>query len=247
MLPVGQRISRSFNAAPSPLLYFYCFCWCHLPELARGAGMPERCVRSVSSHMSSNSHLPPYSSQPDPYPQSSLAQETCFLIPTKKRFPAGGCGGAVCGELRYTKVGGSWVTPHSGPLTWSLVWQGQTGPDTQHCVYSLPPPPPPPLLSAIQTPEADGEAEKGEENETEQRGWANEHNEDTDTDYPDPLLLLRPPFIFGYRSLFPMGRLLPCPLPCMTPLFPLFLPQQQQPGEPPHSVANHCHKHINAF
>lgn len=90
-----------------------------------------------------------------------------------------------------------------------------------------------PLLSATQTPGAEGETEEGEEKRPRRGGWwANEHNEETDTDYPDP----PPPssiHLWVRISLFPMGKLLPSPpLPCVTPLFP----QQLQPGEPLHSV-----------
>lgn len=89
------------------------------------------------------------------------------------------------------------------------------------------------LLSATQTPGADGETEEGEEKETESRGgwWANEHNEKTDTDYPDPPSSIH---LWVRISLFPTGGLLPSPpLSCMTPSF---IPLQPRPGEPPCSV-----------
>lgn len=82
------------------------------------------------------------------------------------------------------------------------------------------------LLSATQTPGADGETEEGEEKETDSRGgwWANEHNEETDTNYPDPPSSIQ---LWVRISLFPTGRLLPSPpLPCVTP--PLSLSSHSQ-------------------
>lgn len=103
---------------------------------------------------------------------------------------------------------GAGGAPQRGPLTWSLARRGRR-PQTDStvsapCLLLLS------LLSATQTPGADGETEEGgEERETGRRGgwWANEHNEETDTDYPDP----PPPFIFGYGSLYSL-RAGCCPL-----------------------------------
>lgn len=131
--------------------------------------------------MGSSSHLPPYSSQPDPYPQPSLAQQARCLIPTK-RLPAGGCG---VGETKAGWSCGSWGAPQRGPFDLVPGPAGQTAQTDSNvstpCLLLLS------LLSATQTPGADGETEEGEEKETERRGgwWANEHNEETDTDYPD--------------------------------------------------------------
>lgn len=143
--------SLSFNAflmlppAPSTLQYFYCFYWKQRPELGeQGAG----CVRSVSSHRGSSSHLPPYSGQPDPYPQPSRpavsSPQKGFLL-----------GGVVEGELARQRQGGScdsWGAPQLGPLTWSPGPAGQTAQadstaSTPCLLLSL--------LSATQTPGAD--------------------------------------------------------------------------------------------
>lgn len=68
------------------------------PAGARGFGVLVGCVGSVLSHRGSGSHLPPYSSQPDPYPQPSPAQQARCLIPSK-RLPAveEGVGGRSAG------------------------------------------------------------------------------------------------------------------------------------------------------
>lgn len=132
---------------------------------ARGGegGVCQRgCVRSVSSHMGSSSHLPPYSSQPDPYPQSSPAQQAPLSHPRrKKRLPAGGGRG---GELGETKAGGrscgSWGAPQLRPFDpgpWP--WRGQTAQtdsivSAPRCLLLLS------LLSATQTLGADGETEE---------------------------------------------------------------------------------------
>lgn len=88
------------------------------------------CQRGVSSHMGSSSHLPPYSSQPDPYPQPSLAQQARCLIPTK-RLPAGGCG---AGETKAGRSCGRWGAPQRGPLTWSLARRGRRPRQTATCL-----------------------------------------------------------------------------------------------------------------
>lgn len=132
--------------------------------------MPEGCVRSVSSHMGSSSHLPPYSSQPDPYPQSSPAQQARCLIPIK-RLPAGGCGG--CGELDRQSGEELWELGSSTARPFDLVPgpAGQTAQtdsivSTPCCLLLLLLS----LLSATQTPGADRDTEEGEEKETEKRG-----------------------------------------------------------------------------
>lgn len=170
--------------------------------------------------MGSSSHLPPYSSQPDPYPQSSLAQQARCLIPTK-RLPAGGCSGGVGGETKAGRRCGSWGPPHRGPLTWSLARRGTRPRQTASCLL--------PAASSSSSlfyqphrPQGLTERQKRGRRKRPRRGgwWANEHNEETDTDYPDP----PPPssiHLWVRISLFPMGRLLPSPpLPCVTPLFP---------------------------
>lgn len=108
---------KSNAAPPPPLQYFYCFYCEQRPELwEQGAGELEGCVGSVLSHKGSSSHLPPYSSQPDPYPEPSPAQQARCLIPTK-RLPAEGGGG----ELGRQRRGGAVGAPQRGPLTWSLA------------------------------------------------------------------------------------------------------------------------------
>lgn len=146
---------------------------------SQAVGVPEANVGRVSSQLGSSSHLPPYSSQPDPYPRSSLAQQARCLILTRKDS----CWGGGVAMLGQTKAGRAEGAPQTGPLTWSLAWQGQTGPDRQHRVCS-----PPPLLSATQTPGAEGETEEGGGGLAGEGGgkWASEHNEETDTEYPTP-------------------------------------------------------------
>lgn len=126
--------------------------------------------------------------------------------------------------LGETKAGRAEGAPQTGPLTRSLAWQGQTGPDRQHRVCSTPPPPPL-LLSATQTPGADRETEEGgRRNRRRGRGGkrATEHNEETDTEYPNPLAP-QPSIRLWVKICIPcgpVGRLLPCPLPCLTPVLP---------------------------
>ncbi|KAI9524682.1 hypothetical protein NQZ68_016691 [Dissostichus eleginoides] len=87
--------------------------------------------------MGSSSHLPPSSSQPDPYPPPSQAQQARCLTPTE-RLPAGGCGaGGDKGGEELWELGSSTARPFD-PV-----------PDRQHRVCSLPPAPPPLSLSFI--------------------------------------------------------------------------------------------------
>ncbi len=98
--------------------------------------MPEGCVRSVSSLMGSGSHLPPYSSQPDPYPQSSPAQQARCLIPIKGFL----LGGVVVSGSWGDKAGrscGSWGAPQRGPLTWSLAQRGRRPRQTASCLLPV--------------------------------------------------------------------------------------------------------------
>lgn len=220
--------------APSTLHYFYCFYWKQRPELGeQGAG----CVRSVSSHKGSSSHLPPYSGQPDPYPQPSLAQQACCLIPTKG-FPAGGCGRGGVGE---TKAGGKLWEPGSSTVRpfdlvpWPAGADGSDSTMSTPCLLLS-------LLSATQTPGADWETEEGGRRKTQTEGegsGANEHNEETDTEYADHL----PPssiHLWVQISLFPTHRLLVSPLPGVTPSFvcPLFYPSASRRTTRP-CVAKH--------
>lgn len=131
----------------SPQQYFQCFYWLCRPELReQGDGVPVGCVWSVSSHRGSSRHLSPYSSRPDLYPQTSLAQQAHCLI-SSKRLPAGG-----------HVVRGSWGdkgreelrgAPQRGPLTWSLARQGRQPRQTASCLL---PASSSSLLSATQTP-----------------------------------------------------------------------------------------------
>lgn len=161
----NKRINRAsvcFNAFPL-----------RTPSRARGAGRRGArggCVRSVLSHKGSSSHLPPYSSQPDPYPEPSRAQQARCLIPTK-RLPARGV------DLWKQRRGGAPTARPFDPVPGPV---GRAAPDRQHRVCSL-------LLllsllSATQTPGAGGETE--EEGGGREKGgwWTNEHNEETDTD-----------------------------------------------------------------
>ncbi|KAK5851971.1 hypothetical protein PBY51_023481 [Eleginops maclovinus] len=81
--------------------------------------------------MGSSSHLPPSSSQPDPYPPPSQAQQARCLIPTK-RLPAGECG---AGETKAGRSCGSWGAPQRGPLTWSLARRGRRPRQTALCLH----------------------------------------------------------------------------------------------------------------
>ena len=104
-------------------------------DIGPSSGCQRGCVRSVSSsHMGSSSHLPPCSSQPDPYPQSSPAQQARCLIPTK-RLPAGGCGGGGAGGNKgreeLWELGSSTA---KGPLTWSLARRGRRPRQTASCL-----------------------------------------------------------------------------------------------------------------
>lgn len=173
----------------------------------------------------------------------TLASLILILSPARPSRPAVSSpqkgfllGGVVVGALGETKAGrscGSWGAPLLRAL-WPGPWPGRAdGLDRQHHVCSLPPPSPPPPLSFISHTDPRGWRR-------DRRGggwWANEHNEETDTDYPDPPSL--PPssiHLWVRISLFPTGRLLPSPpLPCVTPLFsvPSFIPP---PGGPPHTL-----------
>lgn len=142
--------------------------------------------------MGSSSHLPPYCSQPDPYPPPSPAQQARCLISTK-RFPAGeGVGG---GDKGWRRSRGS-----SAARPFDLL-PGPAGPTAQTdspvfapCLLlhllSL-------LLSATQTPGADGERRGG-------GGWRRGAvstmrglTRTTLTSRPSP----PPQFIFGCGSL----------------------------------------------
>lgn len=150
--------------------------------------------------MGSSSHLPPYSSQPDPYPQSSLAQQARCLIPTK-RLPAGGCSGGVGGETKAGRRCGSWGAPHRGPLTWSLARRGTRPRQTASCLL--------PAASSSSSlfyqphrPQGLTERQKGggeRDREGEGGGQMNTMKRLTRTTLTP---LLHPPFIFGCGSLY---------------------------------------------
>lgn len=110
-------------------------------------------------------------------------------------------------------------------MTWSLARRGRRSRQTAPCLL--------PAASSSSSlfyqphrPQGLTERQRrGEEKETERRGgwWANEHNEETDTDYPDPL----PPSLLLHSSLgtdlsIPYGQAAALssspPLPCVTPL-----------------------------
>lgn len=115
----------------------------------------------------------------------------------------GGCGGGgVGGETKAGRCCGSWGAPHPGPLTWSLARWGRQPRQTASCLL-------PAATSSSSlfyqphTPQGLTERQKRGRRKRPRRGvggWVHEHNEETDTDYPDPLL--QPPFIFGYGPLY---------------------------------------------
>lgn len=85
----------------------------------------------------------------------------------QKGFLLGGVVVWGAGETKAGRSCGSWGAPHPGPLTWSLARQtAQTDSivSTPCRLLLLS------LLSATQTPRADGETEEREEKETERRG-----------------------------------------------------------------------------
>lgn len=130
-LPDSSVCFNFLMLPPPPLQYFCCLYWKHRPALGElGAGVPTGCVRSVSSHRGSSSHLPPYSSQPDPYPQPSPAQQARCLIPSK-RLPAVG---GVVGETKAGRSCGSWGAPQRGLLTRSLARRGRRPRQTAPCL-----------------------------------------------------------------------------------------------------------------
>lgn len=151
--------------------------------------------------------------------------------------------------LGETKAGRAEGAPQTGPLTRSLAWQGQTGPDRQHRVCSTPPPPPL-LLSATQTPGADRETEGGgRRNRRRGRGGkrATEHNEETDTEYPNPLAP-QPSIRLWVKICIPCGQAAALSSPLFDPCPPSITPQQRRPHHPHTPVANHAptgHKHTN--
>lgn len=151
----------------------------------------------------------PYSSQPDPYPQSSLAQQARCLIPTK-RLPAGGCvvvgSWGDKGREELWELGSSTARPFDlvpGPAGQTAQTDSIVSAPCRLLLLSL--------LSATQTPGADGETERGggERRQRAGGGGQNEHNEETDTDYPDSPP--PSPFIFWYGSLYSL-RTGCCPL-----------------------------------
>lgn len=161
--------------------------------------MPVGCAWSVSSHRGSSSHLSPYSSQPDLYPQPSLAQQARCLIPSKGLPTGGGVGETKAGR----SCGGA---PQRGPLTWSLAWQGRQPRQTALCLL----PASSSLLSATQTLGANGETEEG-------RGGGEVWQTNTmkrltqTTPAPTRPFALHSPFISGHRSLY-SPRTDRCPL-----------------------------------
>lgn len=133
----------------------------------------------MPSHKGSSSHLPPYSSQPDPYPRPSLAQQACCLIPTK-RFPAGGSGwGGGVGETKH-----SCTARPFDPVPWPA---GADGSGRQQRVYSLPPPP---LFYQPHRPQGLTERQEGAGETDREKGRVvgQNNNEETDMVCADHLL-----------------------------------------------------------
>ena len=184
--------------------------------------------------MGSSSHLPPCSSQPDPYPQSSPAQQARCLIPTK-RLPAGGCGGGGAGGNKgreeLWELGSSTA---KGPLTWSLARRGRRPRQTASCLLHAASSSSSSLFYQPHRPQGLTERQKRGRMVGKWTQWRDWHG------LPWPPSLPPSIHLWVRISLFPTGRLLPSPpLPCVTPLFsvPSFIPP---PGEPPTCVAKHA-------
>lgn len=160
----------------------------------RRVGVPAGCVRSASPCGGSSSHLPPYFSQPKHYPQP---RRPAVSSPSKR------------GLLLWGDVAEGWGAPPRDPLTWSPAPAGQTA-QTDSTVSA---PCRLPRLSFISHWDPRGWwRDRGDGGE---RGLANEHNEETDTDHPD-LPTPTPPrsiHLWVQISLFPMDKLLPSPPP----------------------------------
>lgn len=194
------------------------------PARARGVGhwgARVVCVGSVSSHKGSSSHLPPYSSQPDPLSWAQPGPAGPLSHPHKKASCWGGC----VVKLGETKAGRSSGSPTARAFDLVPGLAGQTAQTdstvSTPCLLLLLS-----LLSATQTPGADGETERREGG-----GQMNTMKRWTRTTLtPLPL----PPFIFWYGSLYSLwtGS---CPL-LLSPTWPLlsvhsFIPPQPQPGK----------------
>lgn len=148
----------------------------------------------------------------------------------QKGFLLGGCSGGGAGE---TKAGSLWELGSSAVRPFDLV-PGPAGQTVQtdstvstprRLLLLLS------LLSATQTPGADGETEergrRKRQREGEGGGQMSTMKRLTRTTLPPPIHL------WVRISLFPTGRLLPSPLlPCVTLLLsvPPFITQQPQPG-----------------
>lgn len=188
--------------------------------------------------MGSSSHLPPYSSQPDPYPQSSPAQQARCLIPTK-RLPAGGGVAVAVGSWGDKGREELWEMGSSTARPFDLVpgLAGQTAQtdsivSTPCCLLLL-------LLSLFYQPhrpqgltERQKRGRRKRQREREGGGQMNTMKRLTRTTLTPPSIHL-----WVQISLFPTGRLLPSPpLCCVTPLLsvPSFI--LQQPGRPLRSV-----------
>lgn len=123
---------------------------------------------------------------------------------SQKGFLLGGVVGR--GGLGRQRQGGElWELRSSTARPFDLVlWpDGADGADRQHRVYSS-------LLSATQTPGADGDTGGGGGDRKMGGWWVNEHNEETNTKYAGR----HPPstFIIGYGSLYSLLTGC-CPLP----------------------------------
>lgn len=167
---------------------------------SRAVGVPEGNVGSVSSQLGSSSHLPPYSSQPDPYPQSSLAQQARCLILARKDS----CWGVWrCweGDKGREDPGSSTARP------FDLV-PGLAGPNGPRQT-ALSAPRRRLLLLFYQLPRPQGltERQKGG-GVVVARGGGGQMNtiKRLTQSTPSPPLLLSPPFISGSGSVFPRGQ-----------------------------------------
>lgn len=176
----------------------------------------------------------PYSSQPDPYPQSSLAQQARCLIPTK-RLPAGGC--VVVGSWGDKGREELWELGSSTARPFDLV-PGPAGQTAQ--TDSIVSAPCRLLLSLFYQPHRpQGLTERqreGEEKGDREQGVVGKMN--TMKRLTRTTLTLRPPLhsSFGTDLYIPYGQaaaLSSSPLCDPSRLFPPLSPQQPQPGEPP--------------
>lgn len=168
---------RPFSVGPNKRnIRQQCFCFnafLMLAPLGLGGRVPEGCVVSHGLKQPSATQLQPAWSLSSAQP----GQAGPLSHPHRKAS----CWG-VWGWGRQ-RGGGAVGAPQWGPLTRSQTDSTVSAPCRLLLLLSL--------LSATQTPGAEGETEEGGRMRQREGGgrWANEHNEETDTDYPDPPLL----------------------------------------------------------